>query len=525
MVGRKVGIIASAAYVGEEIQVEVGALPPAFLPFRGQRLYRHQVHFLRRRADHILLTVPKSFQMSVVDEEWLAENRVSVVKNPENLSLGKSISQAIPSSPPDFELHLLHGDTFLPDLEPTRPDSVVVSDDPGRYEWGLFEGKAIAGYFSFSSGALFLSALGSERGNFLRALSHYSRKRELSAATTQTWLDFGHLQNLYEARRYEPHTRFFNHIQFDGAVVTKQSTATEASGLLKQARWFEELPRPLARFTPAYLGRTVQRHAKRNGKAEGYQLSHEANPSLHDLFVFFQFRDAVWERVVCAIFDYLRIARALSLREPGCLDSDEAMRFLVEQKTRSRLRDWALASNLDLDVPWVVNGVEMPSLNTILAECAQVALEGPGLAGVMHGDLCFTNMFFDFRTEAIKLIDPRGSSGPDHVGVMGDIRYDLAKLLHSIAGYDHILAGNFALARSSDYEITFSLTDNQHAQQVEKIFSALQIEAVTIRSAAIQATTVTLFLSMLPLHADRPDRQLAFLANALRLYDLWFRDL
>jgi hypothetical protein len=29
---------------------------------------------------------------------------------------------------------------------------------------------------------------------------------------------------------------------------------------------------------------------------------------------------------------------------------------------------------------------------------------------------------------------------------------------------------------------------------------------------------VLLFISMLPLHADRPERQTAFLANALRLY-------
>ena len=29
---------------------------------------------------------------------------------------------------------------------------------------------------------------------------------------------------------------------------------------------------------------------------------------------------------------------------------------------------------------------------------------------------------------------------------------------------------------------------------------------------------ITLFLSMLPLHADRPDRQQAFIGNALRLW-------
>ena len=30
------------------------------------------------------------------------------------------------------------------------------------------------------------------------------------------------------------------------------------------------------------------------------------------------------------------------------------------------------------------------------------------LPGVMHGDLCFPNTFFDFRQQQIKVIDPRG---------------------------------------------------------------------------------------------------------------------
>lgn len=34
----------------------------------------------------------------------------------------------------------------------------------------------------------------------------------------------------------------------------------------------------------------------------------------------------------------------------------------------------------------------------------------------------------------------------------------------------------------------------------------------------VMPLTVLLFLSMLPLHADNPQRQLALLANALRLY-------
>ena len=39
------------------------------------------------------------------------------------------------------------------------------------------------------------------------------------------------------------------------------------------------------------------------------------------------------------------------------------------------------------------------------------------------------------------------------------------------------------------------------------------------RQPVLQGDSMTgLFLSMLPLHADRPDRQQAFVANALRLW-------
>ena len=39
-----------------------------------------------------------------------------------------------------------------------------------------------------------------------------------------------------------------------------------------------------------------------------------------------------------------------------------------------------------------------------------------------------------------------------------------------------------------------------------------------VSNSAAEPISILLFLSMLPLHADRPDRQRAFLANALRLF-------
>jgi hypothetical protein len=41
---------------------------------------------------------------------------------------------------------------------------------------------------------------------------------------------------------------------------------------------------------------------------------------------------------------------------------------------------------------------------------------------------------------------------------------------------------------------------------------------VRLGSQEVMAVTASLFLSMLPLHADRPKRQRALLANGLRLF-------
>jgi hypothetical protein len=45
----------------------------------------------------------------------------------------------------------------------------------------------------------------------------------------------------------------------------------------------------------------------------------------------------------------------------------------------------------------------------------------------------------------------------------------------------------------------------------------LVLEPSGYEEKEILAITIQLFLSMLPLHSDRPERQKAFIANAIRL--------
>jgi hypothetical protein len=135
----------------------------------------------------------------------------------------------------------------------------------------------------------------------------------------------------------------------------------------------------------------------------------------------------------------------------------------------------------------------------------------------MHGDLCFSNIIFDSRAKAIKLIDPRGITSTGEFSIYGDITYDLAKFYDSIVGfYDFIISGCFSL-NIENQNVDFDIF-------VPKDF--LRLEGYTERICLLDGYTkemimpqvILLFFSMLHLHSDNPKRQSALLANALRLY-------
>jgi hypothetical protein len=135
----------------------------------------------------------------------------------------------------------------------------------------------------------------------------------------------------------------------------------------------------------------------------------------------------------------------------------------------------------------------------------------------MHGDFCFSNILYNGRLRRIKVIDPRGSAG-GAASLWGDTRYDMAKFAHSIIGrYDQIIAGRCKVRRSDrDFGVEFEPLAAQ--TWLEDAWADVVIDGLGGASMQVRAAMTGLFLSAPPLHAERPDRQQAFIANALRLY-------
>jgi hypothetical protein len=139
----------------------------------------------------------------------------------------------------------------------------------------------------------------------------------------------------------------------------------------------------------------------------------------------------------------------------------------------------------------------------------------------MHGDFCFSNMLFDLRTDRIVLIDPRGLIGKEAT-IYGDVRYDVAKLGHSIVGrYDQIMVEGLR-AGGSGAELTLEIPADRRRDWLEEMFLAARVADLSFDSAEVKAAVVSLFLSMIPLHAEDPARQTVLFANGLRLFSRFF---
>jgi hypothetical protein len=523
-----VRLIMSGAPVGQELAAEFGPLPPALLPVGVRRLYELQAEVLGD-AGPLHLVLPESYALSDYDRGKLAGLGISVLPIPEGLSLGEAVVYALNTiGAGDVAVHILHGDTLILDAPLEAVDVFVGGERTNEYAWAEMEtdpegrigalhttaagdegeaGRPIAaGYFAFSSGLDLLRALTRRRGDFIGGLNHYLAERPVTVVPTSGWLDFGHLQTFFQSKLAATTARAFNTVAIDGRTARKSSA--DETKIWAEAHWLQETPP------------SVQIHCARllSFGAEGdkvfYETEYEFLPSLAELFVFGAAGRPPWLRIMEACEAFLNACAA----HGGGGSGDAALAALTVDKTLPRLKQFGRESGFPIDRALRYDGAPCPSLVEIAERLAAAYGLDSGRADcVMHGDFCFSNILYDSRVRRIKALDPRGLVA-DRPTIFGDSRYDLAKLAHSIVGrYDQIIAGRCAVrASGDDFLVEFETVAAQ--SWLEGALGDLQIAGLGGLDASVRATMISLFLSMPPLHAERPDRQQAFVANALRLW-------
>lgn len=515
-------LITSAAYIDLELQSEFGRLPPAFLPVGNKHLFFHQVDVLKSyfNDEVIYMSIPESFILSELEHEFINNLNVSIVSIPDRLSLSDSILYAINSIGNYSEgIRILHGDTLIYDL-PLDFDTIAVAQADSQYQWYIESSDdegymAWAGYFSFKSVALLGKALVASAGDFEKAVISYGQKNKLIRSLVENWLDFDHVNTFYNSRSKITTQRSFNELKIINKKVYKSS---ENSLKIKaEAKWFESIPPQLRVYTPQLLnhGELLSNYF--------YELEYLFCAPLNEVYVYGRHNVIFWDRIFSHIKQWFNDSRS-SFHENFKLHNNSIIEKdfigLIDKKTKHRIYSYLLDRNISQDKLTCLNGKELPGLNVIIDQCISLTSMLPSMPGIMHGDLCFSNILMDSRADSIKLLDPRGVNNDGAISIVGDLKYDLAKLAHSVVGmYDYIIAGAYYINKKGDLNYDFYINTDDNLNKIQNHFINYDfLNDISTRS--ILPLCVLLFLSMLPLHSDKPERQDAMLANALRIYSL-----
>lgn len=521
----------SSAYCDSGLVGDFGMLPPAFLPVANRALFKHQFEELKPEHDELLLTIPADFVLSQQDRRWLEEENVRILRVPAALSLLQAVYFVLEAVKHAGHITILLGDTIVQDITSAPGNSVTVKTTRNHFEWsevkssedgvlslqrgtgdGVSPRVILSGLYKFANAAYFREVAANAQ-SFDQAIETYSRKFPMKQVGLP-WFDFGKPTLFYQSRRDFLSTRYFNSLAVFGNSLSKKGS--NIAKLKDEAHWFANLPQNLRLSCPTYLGEAEL--------ASGYEyrLEYLYLPTVAELAVFGDLPRFQWQVIAQRCIAFMQDCRGVET-EVSATDrekiAEEFYHDVVVDKTRQRLEVFSSDTGFDLSRPFILNGTEYPSVET-LYDLTHRLIPPPqtGSVSFLHGDFFFGNILFDTRSESIKVIDPRGTRLLGQELSLGDWRYDFAKLAHSVVGYyDAILAEMVVFQQYDSHRCDLLLPDGMAASNFRAVFRELEVEGLTIMSDEILAQTIFLFLAMIPLHKENPARQMAFLANAYRL--------
>jgi len=523
----------SSAYVNNEMQSEFGLIPPAFLPARDMCLYEMHLKYLANPEENVFLTIPEEFEPSDIDLQKLADRKVRLVKLPTELSVLEAFLKFLSVIKPCGGLKIVFGDTFVELCEEDlmKADVVAVQSVETSHPWMHVEPEGpyfydepqtgdrdelvCCGYFHLSEPMHLLKS--DNQYNLSDGLNFYASRVGLTCMEPKSWLDFGHVPLFYKAKKAQLVSRAHNNISVAGNVLTKASTDTQK--VRAEADWYSRLPTSVALHCPRFLG-----EASIDGMA-AYQIEYMHLPSLGELFASGRLPARNWatmfDGVVTLLEKMASIEPSHSMPESQEKFRVDFLKDLIVPKLEKRVEEFSRKLDFKLAGEFVVNGKKFPRLSNVVDEVsALVSKLTPATISIWHGDLFFGNMLYDNRSEHVYCLDPRGRSSSSALSIYGDLRYDLAKLAHSVfCRYDVLISNRFDLQISSLHKIDLSIYEPHHFARICSLFEGEVLSRMKFEKRDALLICVALFLSMLPLHSDNSKRQFALLATALLCFD------
>jgi dTDP-glucose pyrophosphorylase len=521
-------LIPSAVTVPDELKHDLSSIPTGMIPIGGEPMISHISEQYPESLSVFIACDKNENHIKEYISRRQTDNMTDIsVKNSD--TLGETVLSALRSIEQkvcleDTHLYINFADTIVSPIEELRlEDSVSVSPVENPIRWTVFResdgridnivdkesinsfdyDKAFTGVFSFTNPKLYIDCL--ERSSdshgenmFYSALGRYIMSLDSNLVEPEKWVDTGHLDTYYQSKTHFLNSRQFNSFSIDNDIVKKKSSGGQVQ---KEKQWYENIPIELKKYTPRLHDCTE----------DELRIEYVGYPLLRELYLYGDHELHIWNSVYDSIF---KMIDNFSKHEVTSPNTDHLKQMYVD-KSINRLSDIEEKKIKPFfNSPVEINGTERPSINTVIRNIPN-AIDSSGLLdsetfSVIHGDLHFSNMFFDIRSQKIKLVDPRGE--------FGDKRYDIAKLRHSVVGgYDFIINDRFNISLKNSDSVEYNLHKLEKHRQREELFTEW-LSSIDVSEEQIKLLESLLWLSMTPLHKPTR-RQLYMICHGLEMFD------
>lgn len=532
-------LIPTAKLVNEELQSRYGKIVPILIPLENgivlDKLYKEYENYY----DEVIITLYEEAEntLKIINLKNYPKLKIKILSKLDDIGNGiREVLKDLKNRENISNLSINFGDIHIKNLNKYLNRNILCYSKNSEIDkWAYFikensnliitqektkevitnqKKDILIGFFNITSVEKFYNIISKkEKGKkdtLYQSLEEYNSYNRLECVLEDNWDDFGHLDNFLKAQKMVE-ARFFNEISIDKDknILTKKSEEKEK--LINEIKWFLTLPNKLQWITPRIYSYSLEWEQPK------VSMEYYSYPTLHHLYLYGNHNIDKWKKIFKKLFYVHNEMKGYSLKI-NKEDIKRALNNIYINKTIERLTKVKQDRNFSryFEEEFYINNIKIESLSKlkelVIKLVEKLEINKKEELNIIHGDYFFANMLYDPTADIIKLIDPRGDFGG--YGIYGDPNYDLAKLAHSVDGkYDFIVEDLFEL-EELDKGFNYKIVYSEKYDEIKELFYSHFDKTVRLKIKFIQAL---LFLSMIPLHKDKPKRQKVMLGVGVRI--------
>lgn len=523
------GLILTAAKADITICEVFGDLPTGLIPINGkpiiffilQQFYENNIKDIYIGVDY-----KKEELIEIVNLYFGEKLNITYITTDKNKSPGNSLLTLIDHIQSE-KIVVYLGDTFIKNFNFNGfSDSILVSKDfLDEQRWATvfvkddyiteFKDKekldseniyAICGLYSLSDVNIIKNNKFNRDENIqlTDVMSVYLKSKALKISQTNEWLDFGHIDKYYVSKKRLIQSRGFNSLEYDDLLGTITKRSQNKEKFIEEIKWQLNVPKNLKVLVPRVLDYSLE-------KNQFITMEFYSYPTLSEIWLFSELNEKIHFSIIDKLFTILKTFNSYKKK----VSVDDYINIYY-QKTIDRIKNIKNETIIELMKNDYINlnGNNLKNWSLLKKDLHDkvLSLYNENDNCFIHGDFCLSNILYDLRSGIVRLIDPRGIWGSSE---NGDIKYDFAKLRHSICGdYDYIVNDLFNVKVINVDTIEYNIF-NSHKETIKKYFDKKIVDYFDLDS--IKLIEGLLFLSMVALHQDDKKRQIVMYSKAIEI--------